>query len=135
YVALLTQAVVTVAFIIIGQAGTSVAGAYEVLLGMMVVIYMVPFLFLFGAALRLPPDTSPLAPAGTRCLAVLGLFTVTAAIGRASVPPAHEPNKALAVFKIAGSVAVMVGSGVLVYLFRRPRPLTTPPPRSPSAAA
>jgi hypothetical protein len=45
------------------------------------------------------------------------------------VPAAHEPNKALAVFKIAGSTAVMVGSGVLVYLFRRPRP------RSPSAAA
>jgi hypothetical protein len=68
----------------------------------------------------------------TRGLALLGLFTVTAAIGLAMVPAAHEPNKALAVLKIAGSTAVMVGSGVLVYLFRRPR---SPRPRSPGAGA
>jgi amino acid transporter len=126
HVALLTQAVVTVVFILIGQAGTSVAGAYEVLVGMMVVIYMLPFLFLYGAALRLPLDDRPVRRAVTRGLALLGILTVTAAIGLAMVPAAHEPNKALAVFKIAGSTAVMVGSGVLVYLFRRPRSLRSP---------
>jgi amino acid transporter len=132
YVAILTQAVVTVVFIIIGQAGTSVAGAYEVLVGMRVVIYMLPFMFLYGAALRLPLDATAGRRLVTRGLALLGLFTVTAAIGLAMVPAAHEPNKALAVLKIAGSTAVMVGSGVLVYLFRRPR---SPRPRSPGAGA
>ena len=121
HVAILTQAIVTVVFIVIGQAGTSVKGAYEVLVGMMVVIYMLPFLFLYGAALRLPLDRTTAARALTRGLALLGLFTVTAAIGLAMVPAADEPNKVLAVLKIAGSTLVMVGSGVLVYLFRRPR--------------
>ena len=121
YVAVLTQALVTVLFIVIGQAGTSVAGAYEVLVAMMVVIYMLPFMFLYGAALRLPLDTGTAARMTTRGLALLGLFTVTAAIGLAMIPAEHEPHKALTVLKIAGSTAVMVGSGVLVYLFRRPR--------------
>src|SRR5262245_998508 len=129
HVAILTQALVTVVFIVIGQAGTSVTGAYEVLVAMMVVIYMLPFMFLYGAALRLPLDTGKAGRVLTRGLALVGLFTVTAAIGLAMVPAEHEPNKALAVLKIAGSTAAMVGSGVLVYLFRRPRP------RSPGAGA
>src|SRR5262249_44851165 len=129
YVAILTQAIVTVVFIVIGQAGTSVAGAYEVLVAMMVVIYMLPFLFLYGAALKLPLDTGTAGRAVTRRPGLLGLFTVTAAIVLAMIPAEHEPNKALAVLKIAGSTAVMVGSGVLVYLFRRPRS------QSPGAAA
>lgn len=123
HVAILTQAVVTVAFIVIGQAGTSVKGAYEVLVGMMVVIYMLPFLFLYGAALRLPLDRGGAGRLATRALALVGLFTVTVAIGLAMVPAADEPNKPLAVMKIAGSTLVMAGSGVLVYLFRRPRSL------------
>ncbi|HEV8121499.1 MAG TPA: APC family permease, partial [Candidatus Polarisedimenticolia bacterium] len=53
HVALWTQALVTVLFIFMGQAGTSVKGAYEVLVSQMVIIYMVPFLYLYGAALRL----------------------------------------------------------------------------------
>lgn len=129
HVAILTQALVTVVFIVIGQAGTSVKGAYEVLVAMMVVIYMLPFMFLYGAALHLRLDATPGWRVVTRGLALLGLFTVTAAIGLAMVPAADEPNKVLAVLKIAGSTLVMVGSGVLVYLFRRPRP------RSPGVAA
>jgi amino acid transporter len=118
HVALWTQALVTVLFIFMGQAGTSVKGAYEVLVSQMVIIYMVPFLYLYGAALKLRLDETPLARGVTRILATLGLATTSAAIVLSFFPSADEPNKPLAVFKIAGVTLLMVGSGVVVYLTR-----------------
>jgi amino acid transporter len=118
HVALWTQALVTVLFIFMGQAGTSVKGAYEVLVSQMVIIYMVPYLYLYGAALRLRLDETPLARGVTRILATLGLATTSAAIVLSFFPSADEPNKPLAVFKIAGVTLLMVGSGVVVYLTR-----------------
>ena len=38
---------------LLGQAGTSVRGAYEVLVSMAVISYFLPYLFLFGAMIRL----------------------------------------------------------------------------------
>jgi amino acid transporter len=118
YVALWTQSLVTVLFIFMGQAGTSVKGAYEVLVSQMVIIYMVPFLYLYGAAWRLRLDDTPGARAVTRVLAALGLATTSAAIVLSFFPSADEPNKPLAVLKIAGVTLLMVGSGVVVYLVR-----------------
>ena len=118
HVALWTQALVTVLFIFLGQAGTNVKGAYEVLVSQMVIIYMVPFLYLFGAALRLRLDETAWQRAVTRGCAILGLVTTAAAIVLAFFPAADEPNKPLAVLKIAGVTALLVGSGVVVYFTR-----------------
>jgi amino acid transporter len=118
HIALWTQALVTVLFILLGQAGTSVKGAYEVLVSQMVIIYMVPFLYLYGAALRLPLDEKPWQRVVTRACAILGLVTTTAAIVLSFFPSADEPNKPLAVLKIAGVTLLLVGSGVVVYFTR-----------------
>ena len=49
HVALLVQAVISAVFVILGQAGTSVRGAYDVLVSMSIISYFVPFLFMFAA--------------------------------------------------------------------------------------
>jgi amino acid transporter len=134
HVALLTQSIVTVLFVILGQAGTTVKGAYEVLINMMIIISMIPFLFLYGAAVRLQigeagrsgEETVGLFRfrGGRALLAVLGVVgfaTTTLATVLAFFPPPDEPNKPLAVLKIAGMTALMVGSGVLVFRFRTRR--------------
>jgi len=129
YVSLLTQAAVTVVFIVLGQAGTTVKGAYEVLVSLMVLIYMIPFLFLFGASIRLqfraagPPGffRFPGARGMLAALGVVGLCTTLAAIVLSLFPAADEPNKPLAVMKVVGLTALMVGSGVGVFLLRTRR--------------
>ncbi len=50
--ALVTQAGIAAIFIFLGQGGTTVRGAYDVLVSSTVVITMVPFLFLFASALK-----------------------------------------------------------------------------------
>ena len=56
WVALLTQFVLGVVFIFLGQAGTSVKGAYDVLVSMGVITYFIPYLYLFAAMIKLQSE-------------------------------------------------------------------------------
>jgi amino acid transporter len=106
---------VSALFVVLGQAGTSVRGAYDVLVSMSVITYFIPFLFMFAALIRVQ-DTPPAAgviqvPGGRPAaivLASLGLTTTTIAIVLACVPSADDPNPALAVMKIVGLSVVMM---------------------------
>jgi amino acid transporter len=59
YVAILMQAGLSVLFIFLSQAGTSVGGAYDVMVSMCIISYFIPYLFTFAALIRLQR-----APAG-----------------------------------------------------------------------
>ena len=126
--ALLTQALLTVVFVVAGQAGTSVRGAYQVMVSMTFLVTFIPFLFTFAAAIKLA--TEPPGPGGWRVkrrilvpLAVVGFVTTAASIVLAALPPPGEPDKALAVAKVVGGTLVILGAGVVAYVLgRRRRP-------------
>ncbi len=130
YVALLTQAGVAAVFIVLGQAGTSVRGAYDVLVSMSIITFFVPFLFLFAALARV--QRVP-APAGARCVpggprvatgfAAVGFSITLLAIVLACVPPDDEARPLLAVAKIVGLSIAMAAIGAGVYVAKRD-PLT-----------
>jgi glutamate:GABA antiporter len=111
---------------LLGQAGTSVRGAYEVLVAMGFLSYFVPYLFLFGAMIRL--QTRPAGPEVRRvaggkpvaiALAGLGLASTAATIVLSAIPAGDEPNKLLAVVKVVGGCAVLIGAGVVVFWLQR----------------
>jgi amino acid transporter len=128
--ALVTQAAIAAIFIFLGQGGTSVRGAYDVLVSSTVVITMVPFLFLFAAALKMrrapqSPEMVPI-PGGkwtVSIAALVGLATTISAIVFAGFPADDDPNKVLAVVKVVGLTAMMLVSGVVFYLVGRRRAL------------
>ena len=113
--ALLTQAVVAAIFVVLGQSGTTVAGAYDVMVSLTVIVTMVPFLFLFASALKFADN------AGVACAAIVGLLTTCVAIVFAGVPSAGDPDKTLAVIKIAGSTVVILAAGAAIYATGRNR--------------
>lgn len=128
HVALLVQAAISAVFVVLGQAGTSVRGAYDVLVSMSVITYFVPFLFMFAALIRV--QSEPVAagvmrvPGGApvaRVLGALGFVTTAVAIVLACVPPDGEPNAWLAVAKIVGLSAAMLTIGAFVYALGRRR--------------
>jgi glutamate:GABA antiporter len=126
YVALLVQAVIALAFVFLGQAGTSVHGAYDALVSMGIIAYFIPFLFMFAAMIKLQrepagPDVMrvPGGPAVARAVAALGFLTTAVSIVLACVPPDDEPRKILAVVKVVGSSLVLVAVGAGVYLAGR----------------
>ncbi len=121
-VAIWTQAVVVALLVVIGQSGTSVRGAYNVLIEMMVVTSMLPYLLLFGAAIRLsggaPLSGEVRLPGGRAtliALAILGFATTAASMTLAFLPPPEEADPALAILKVAGLTAVLLGGGALIY--------------------
>ena len=128
YVALLVQAGIAELFVFLGQAGTSVRGAYDALVSMGIIAYFIPFLFMFAAMIVLQrepagpevmrvPGGKPVAIA----LAVIGFFVTAVSIVLACIPPDEEPNKIFAVVKVVGLSLVLVAIGVVVYLLGRKR--------------
>ena len=128
YVALLVQAAIAGLFVFLGQAGTSVHGAYDALVSMGIIAYFIPFLFMFAAMIALQRE--PAGPEVMRvpggkpaaiALAATGFIVTAISIVLACVPPDDEPNKTLAIVKVVGSSAVLVGIGAIVYLLGRRR--------------
>jgi glutamate:GABA antiporter len=122
-VALLTQSGLAAVFIFLGQAGSSVRGAYDVLVSSTVAITMVPFVFLFASAFKLyaEPSSSEMVriPGGKVTVltcATLGLATTLSAMLLAIFPADDEPNKPFAVAKVVALTAMMIVLGVAVYL-------------------
>jgi amino acid transporter len=129
YVAMAIQALLAAIFIFLGQAGTSVKGAYDFLVGMGVLSYFLPFIYMFCAVIRFQRE--PQVPGVTRipggkpvaiAMALLGLLTTIVSSVLACIPPADEPDKVLAVIKLLGSSAVLLLVGALVYRVGRRKP-------------
>jgi len=132
WVALLTQFVLGVVFIFLGQAGTSVKGAYDVLVSMGVITYFIPYLYLFAAMIKLQrepagPDVIRV-PGGTvmaKLVASLGFLTTTLTIALSLIPQPDEPNKPLALFKVVGGCGALLLVGVWLYIGGKRRALRT----------
>ncbi len=122
HVAILLQLVCGIIFVFLGQAGTSVRGAYDVLVSMGIITYFIPYALLFAAMFRIQgekagPDVI-CVPGGkpvARVVASVGLITTLLTLALAVVPPVEEPHKVLATAKIVGLSGVLVGVGAILY--------------------
>jgi glutamate:GABA antiporter len=122
HVSLLFQAAVAAVFIFLGQAGTSVKGAYDVLVSMSIIGYFIPYLFMFASMIKLqsePAGREVMRVPGGRPVATLlagvGFCVTAAAICLALVPAEDAPNKVLAVTKVAGLTLLLLLGGTAVY--------------------
>lgn len=128
YVAMAVQAVLAASFIFLGQAGTSVKGAYDFLVGMGIISYFLPFIYMFAAMIRLQKEPvghgvmrTPGGKPVAILMALLGLATTLLSSILACIPPDDEPHKIFAVFKLLASSAVLVGIGAVIYWIGKSR--------------
>jgi glutamate:GABA antiporter len=128
YVALLFQALVVAVLVVIGQAGTSTKGAFDVFLSMTLIPTFIPFVYMFAAAIKVqggePGSGRMRTPVGrwaAKSICGLGLLTTVVSTGLAVLPPSDEPSKGLYVVKVVGLAILLLGAGVLVYLAGRRR--------------
>ena len=138
HVSFLWGASLSSVFIVLGELGTTVAGAYQILVSMSIIGYFLPYVFTFISYFRvqrLPaaPGVIRLPGGATlrRLLALTGLSTTLFAIVLACVPDAAETNKPLAVLKVVGGMFVLVALGQALYVRgSRQRERLTVRPRS-----
>ncbi|HXS77877.1 MAG TPA: APC family permease [Terracidiphilus sp.] len=128
WIAIAVYGLASILVAILGQAGTTVRGAYDVLVSMAVVCYFIPYLLLFASMIKL--QNEPAGPSirrvpGKKPVAIaLGLigFTATAAtIALSLFPGADQPNKALAVVKVVGATLIQLGLGIAIFTAERRR--------------
>ena len=126
WIAISVYGIAGVIVALLGQAGTTVRGAYNVLVSMSVISLFIPYLFLFSAMIRMqsrPAAIEARRVPGGRPVAILlasiGLLSTTATIILSAIPGTEETNKPLAVAKVLGGTAALVGLGLAVFLFSR----------------
>jgi amino acid transporter len=126
YVALIVQSIAASAiflasvFFSVSGRVTSIQEAYDILVNLTILIYFVPYLYLFAAQIRLLPD-SP------RALALLGFAATAISLALTFVPPPGSNALTYEVNLIA-QATIMLGLGVGLYLWSRPRNTRTSPP-------
>jgi amino acid transporter len=130
YVAILVQAALATAFLFVSVLGkgTTVERAYLVILDTQLLIYFIPYVYLFISFLVLrtaeaPADAVrvPGGPVGAGAVGASGLVVTLLAMAIAMVPPDGESDPLLFELKVVGGALGFVALGGLVYWRRRSR--------------
>ncbi len=112
YVALTLQGGVATFFILMSFVGAGVEEAYLVLLDTTLLVYFLPYLYMFAAYLRVggtPINLRRLIVGGS------GLAATLLAMGLALVPPEEAASAWLFEFKVLGGFLLFLGVGVALY--------------------
>jgi amino acid transporter len=134
YVAILVQAAISAAILIFSQIDTTVMEAYQLLVDAAIVLYFLPFLYMYAAVIKLAyrPDRATnehavLIPGGKAGVWILGLMGFIITLGSmilAMIPPGGVASKSIFELKLIGVTAGAMVIGLVLYIWQRmPRTL------------
>jgi amino acid transporter len=116
------QALLTIGVLGLSAFGSTVAGAYDFVVAMSVITFMIPYLWMFAAYCMVQKhDTGILdfrTPGGrpwALALAILGIVMVLSAIVGSLAPSPEEPHPLMALVKLLIASAVLIVIGVAIY--------------------
>jgi amino acid transporter len=107
YVSLLLMGVLATVFIVAGLAGSTVKSAYLLLTQATLILFFIPYLYIFAAYLRLRRVRS----LRTAVIGLAGLAAVAFSIVLGFVPPADEPDPLWYRVKVVGGVMAFMAVG------------------------
>jgi amino acid transporter len=126
WASILSQGFFGVLLILLAQPGTSVSGAYNVLVSITVATTMLPFTLLFACMVRLQSHPAPpgsIRLPGGRVFSVLlgcvGFASCSFSLVLSLVPPPEETNKLLFLAKTIGANAFLMVLGLVIFYFGR----------------
>lgn len=124
YVALMTQGAVVSLLLMAAVTDSTIEEAYVMLLDMSIVLYFVPFLYMFAAlpALRIKAGGNnegirlvPLGSLGPWLFGGLGFAATLLSVILALIPPAGSANPGLFIAKVGGGCLLFIVVGVVFY--------------------
>ena len=110
-------------FVAVAGRTTSIQEAYDILVNLTILIYFVPYLYLFAALIRLRRDAAHAVPdeiripggsVGLWAIALTGFAATAIALGLTFVPPPGVNAMTYEVNLIV-QAAVMIGVGLVLY--------------------
>jgi glutamate:GABA antiporter len=125
YVSILVQAALSALVLRVSQINETTRGAYQVLIDAAIILYFIPFLYMFAAAIklagrrdRLENPHAVLVPggkAGVWIASGLGFAVTLLSIGVSLYPPGESANRGSFLFKVVGWTAGSLALGLLLY--------------------
>jgi glutamate:GABA antiporter len=125
YVAILVQAVLSGAVLLVSQINETTRGAYQFLVDATIILYFIPFLYMFAAAIKLAgrPDRAanpqvaliPGGKTGAWIVGGVGFLVVLGGIGVSLVPPGDSSNKLGFELKLVGGTVAAILLGLTLY--------------------
>lgn len=124
YISILAQAVIVSILFLLSLAGASVKGAYLLLLDMSVILYFIPFVYMFGLLwvhrLRRTGESQALMPLGSQSwraalIALLGGVITLFSIVISCIPSKDVANPKLFLLKLIGGGLLLLILGVLSF--------------------
>ena len=125
YISILVQAVISGGILIVSQISESARGAYQGLIDVAIILYFLPFLYMFAAVIKLAgrkDRTSnphavliPGGKSGVWFFGGLGFAVVLLGIFVSLVPPGDSANKWLFEVKVVVETAVSLAIGLVLY--------------------
>src|SRR5256885_14666242 len=122
YVSILVQAIVSCAILLISQINETTRGAYQFLVDATIILYFIPFIYMFAAAIKLYPRPDrrankdavliPGGQAGVWIAAGTGLTILLLAILVSLVPPGDWSDKFGFEMKLVGGTAAAIVLGL-----------------------
>jgi len=125
YVSILVQATLSCAILLISQINETTRGAYQFLVDATIILYFIPFIYMFAAAIKLYPRPDrrankdavliPGGQAGVWIVAGTGLTIVLLGILVSLVPPGDSSDKFGFEMKLVGGTAAAIVLGLTLY--------------------
>jgi amino acid transporter len=125
YVAILVQAGISGVILLAAQINESAKNAYQILVDAAIILYFIPFVYMFAAAIKLSyrgdraahKDTVliPGGRFGVWATAGSGLICVLLGIGLSFIPPGESTNKLGFVIKVVAGTFISVLIGLALY--------------------
>jgi glutamate:GABA antiporter len=125
YVSILIQALISAIILIASQINATVIEAYQFLVDMSVILYFIPFLYMYAAFIKLAYRTDRasgphgvLVPGGRIGAWIAGSLAFVVTLGSmllAAIPPAGVKSKVGFEAKVVVVTAIFIGIGLLLY--------------------
>jgi len=125
YISIIVQAVVSGAILLLSQVSETTRGAYQGLVDVAIILYFIPFLYMYAAAIklagrkdRLENPHAVLIPGGKPGVWIASgiAFAVTLlSIIVSILPPGDSANRALFLIKVVGSTLAAMALGLTLY--------------------
>ena len=125
HISILIQAVISAGVLILSQINETMSGAYQVLVDAAIILYFLPFLYMYAAGIKLAyrPDREQTAGAvlvpggrgGVWLVGSLGFLICLLAMALSMIPPGETTNKAVFELKLLGGTGTALVIGLALY--------------------
>jgi amino acid transporter len=125
YISILVQAIASCAILLVSQINDSTRGAYQFLIDAAIILYFIPFLYMFAAVIKLAHRRdrtenphAVLVPGGLAGVWIsggLGFVVVLIGIFVSLVPPGDSANKLGFELKLVGGTIASILLGLVLY--------------------